>query len=133
MFEELRELGFVVITVAFERNVEDAREWIAAAAPTHPSLIDTTWSIADRYHVENVPTVFWIDEEGYREAKGDAFRLLRKPAGLAIEADERQRLLAAATVDDRLRSVVRLLERENFLIRELLLRLNTSGEGPTMN
>lgn len=29
---------------------------------------------------------FWIDEEGYREAKGDAFRLVRKPAGLAIEA-----------------------------------------------
>jgi putative selenate reductase len=29
---------------------------------------------------------FWIDEEGYREAKGDAFRLLRKPTGLAIEA-----------------------------------------------
>jgi hypothetical protein len=64
MFEELGELGFVVITVAFERNAEDAREWIEAAAPTHPSLIDTTWSIADLYHVENVPTVFWIDEEG---------------------------------------------------------------------
>jgi len=29
---------------------------------------------------------FWIDEEGYREARGDAFRLVRKPAGLAIEA-----------------------------------------------
>ena len=29
---------------------------------------------------------FWIDEEGYRGAKGDAFRLVRKPAGLAIEA-----------------------------------------------
>jgi len=57
----------------------------------------------------------------------------RVAAGLAIEADERQRLLAASTVDDRLRSVVRLLERENSLIRELLLRLNTSGEGPTLN
>ncbi len=29
---------------------------------------------------------FWIDEEGYRTAKGDAFRLTRGPAGLAIEA-----------------------------------------------
>ncbi len=29
---------------------------------------------------------FWIDEEGYREAKGDAFRLTRRLAGLAIEA-----------------------------------------------
>lgn len=57
----------------------------------------------------------------------------RVASGLAIEAGERQRLLAAPTVEDRLRSVVRLLERENSLIRELLLRLNTSGEGPTMN
>ncbi len=64
MFEELRELGFVVITVAFERTADDAREWIDAASPSHPSLIDTTWAIADLYHVENVPTVFWIDEEG---------------------------------------------------------------------
>ncbi len=29
---------------------------------------------------------FWIDEEGYREAKGDAFRLARTPAGRVIEA-----------------------------------------------
>jgi putative selenate reductase len=29
---------------------------------------------------------FWIDEEGYREDQGDAFRLLRGPQGLAIEA-----------------------------------------------
>jgi putative selenate reductase len=29
---------------------------------------------------------FWIDEEGYRTAKGDAFRLQRGPAGVAIEA-----------------------------------------------
>ncbi len=57
----------------------------------------------------------------------------RVASGLAIEADERQRLLEAPTVEDRLRSVVRLLERENALIRELLLRLNTSGEGLTLN
>jgi len=29
---------------------------------------------------------FWIDEEGYREAKGDAFHLRRRPAGLAVLA-----------------------------------------------
>ena len=29
---------------------------------------------------------FWIDEEGYREARGDAFRMTRKPAGRVIEA-----------------------------------------------
>ena len=29
---------------------------------------------------------FWIDDAGYREARGDAFRLLRNPAGLSLEA-----------------------------------------------
>ena len=57
----------------------------------------------------------------------------RVASGLAIQADERQRLLEAATVAERLRSEVHLLQRENALIRELLLRLNTSGEGPTLN
>lgn len=54
----------MIVTVGFERNFDDPREWIEAAGPTHPSLIDTTWSIADLYHVVNVPTVFWIDEAG---------------------------------------------------------------------
>jgi hypothetical protein len=63
-YEELQDHGFTVVTVAQERDPEDAREWIEAAAPTHPSLVDTTWTVADRYHVENVPTVYWIDEEG---------------------------------------------------------------------
>jgi hypothetical protein len=64
MHEELRGHGFTVVTVALERDPEDAREWIAAADPTHPSVIDTTWRSADEYHVENVPTVYWIDEDG---------------------------------------------------------------------
>jgi hypothetical protein len=64
MHEELADHGFTVVTVGLERDPEDAREWIAAAGPTHPSLIDTCWLVADEYHVENVPTVYWIDEDG---------------------------------------------------------------------
>jgi len=30
------------VTVALDVNPDNARPWIAAAAPTHPSLIDTT-------------------------------------------------------------------------------------------
>jgi hypothetical protein len=53
-----------VITVGVERSAEDAREWIEAARPTHPSLIDTEHLLADRYNMVNVPTVVWIDERG---------------------------------------------------------------------
>jgi len=62
--EELRGLGFTVITVAIDKSADDARPWIEAARPTHPSLIDTTHALADRYNIVNVPTILWIDERG---------------------------------------------------------------------
>jgi len=40
-----------------------AREWIAAAAPTHPSLVDPEHVVADRLAITNVPSSVWIDEE----------------------------------------------------------------------
>jgi hypothetical protein len=62
--EELAPLGFTLISVAIDRDAEDARPWIERAAPTHPALIDTKWALADLYNIVNVPTVLWIDEEG---------------------------------------------------------------------
>lgn len=62
--DELGPLGFTIITIALDEDPEHARPWIEAAAPTHPSLIDTEWTFADLYNVVNVPTVVWIDEEG---------------------------------------------------------------------
>ena len=53
-----------MITVAIDRSADDARPWIEAARPTHPSLIDTTHVIADLYNIVNVPTILWIDERG---------------------------------------------------------------------
>lgn len=61
---ELRGFGFTVITVALDKSAEDARPWIEAAAPTHPSLIDTRHVLADLYNIVNVPTILWIDEAG---------------------------------------------------------------------
>jgi hypothetical protein len=61
---ELAADGLTVITVALDRSIDDARPWIEAAAPTHPSLIDTEHVVADLYNMVNVPTVVWIDEAG---------------------------------------------------------------------
>jgi hypothetical protein len=82
--------------VGFERSVDDAREWIEAARPTHPSLIDTTWLVADLYHVLNVPTVFWIDEHGRFVRPGEtAFgsNMFREFTG--VDATEHHALLRA--------------------------------------
>ena len=64
LYEELKDRGFVVITVALDRSADDARPWIEDARPTHPSLVDTRHVLADLYNIVNVPTVVWIDEAG---------------------------------------------------------------------
>ena len=51
------------ITVALDR-AEDVRPFIERAAPTHPSLIDSEHRVAELYHISNVPTLIWIDEQG---------------------------------------------------------------------
>ena len=53
-----------MITVALDKSPDEARPFIDAAAPTHPSLIDTEHRIADLYRIINVPTVVWIDAQG---------------------------------------------------------------------
>jgi hypothetical protein len=64
LYEELKARDFTVITVALDKNSDDARPWIEKAAPTHPALIDTQHLVADLYNVVNVPTVLWIEERG---------------------------------------------------------------------
>jgi tetratricopeptide (TPR) repeat protein len=54
----------VVLTVALDRSPDDARPWIEAARPTHPTLIDPAHLLADLYNMVNVPTILWIDERG---------------------------------------------------------------------
>ena len=77
VYEELKDRGFIVITVALDKTAEDARPWIEAAQPTHPSLIDTRHVLAELYNIVNVPTILWIDERG---------RIVR-PTDVAFGAD----------------------------------------------
>ena len=57
----------------------------------------------------------------------------RIAGGLGIDATERQRLLETERTVPRLESVLRLLERENTLLKELIVRLRARGEGPILN
>jgi Lon protease-like protein len=57
----------------------------------------------------------------------------RIAGGLGIDASERQRLLETERAAPRLESVIRLLERENTLLKELLVRLRARGEAPPPN
>ena len=57
----------------------------------------------------------------------------RIAGGLGIDGAERQRLLEAERTQARLESIVGLLERENTLLKDLLLRLRVRGDGPVLN
>ena len=50
--------------MALDRRVEDVAPILEKVGPTHPSLIDTEHILAERYHIVNVPTIIWIDEQG---------------------------------------------------------------------
>jgi tetratricopeptide (TPR) repeat protein len=54
-----------VVTVGLElTGAEGVRPFIEAAAPQHPSLVDTTHQMDELFGVINIPSVIWIDEEG---------------------------------------------------------------------
>jgi hypothetical protein len=51
-----------VVAVALD-EADAAREWIEAAAPSYPCVIDRDHVVAERYGFINVPTAIWIDED----------------------------------------------------------------------
>jgi hypothetical protein len=61
---ELEPLGFTVVTVALDVDPANATPWIDAAAPTHPSLIDTGHVTNDLFGFVNVPMSVWINKDG---------------------------------------------------------------------
>jgi hypothetical protein len=52
------------VTVALDVHVEDARPFIDAAKPEHPSLIDRSHVTDEHFGFVNVPNGVWIDEQG---------------------------------------------------------------------
>ena len=107
LYTELAPRNFIVITVAMETGGEaDARQWIEAASPTHPSLIDTEHRVAELYDWVNVPSIAWIDEEGRIVRPndpgfaGEYFRGMMKPdfdfqAMMTEQQRQSERYLAA--------------------------------------
>jgi hypothetical protein len=62
---ELHPRGLEVVTVALEvRGLDNAGRWIEAAAPEHPSLIDSAHVVDELFGIVNVPSGVWIDEAG---------------------------------------------------------------------
>jgi hypothetical protein len=61
LYNELGSDGLEIVTIALD-EADAAREWINAAAPTHPSIVDPDHHVAERLGIVNVPSAVWVDE-----------------------------------------------------------------------
>ena len=84
-----------VVTVALDIEPQHTYQWIDAASPTHPSLIDTTHITGDLFGFVNIPMAVWIDEDGniVRPAEGASverspLRDMEIPEGLPPRIDQ---------------------------------------------
>ena len=79
MREELKGKNFEVFTVAFDsKGAAAAESWIKQANPQHPSVIDEQHRVAELYGAKNVPSVFWIDEQGSIVRANDPVYVVRR-------------------------------------------------------
>lgn len=104
VWQAFRELhaakGFEVVTVGMDAaGAEACRPFIEAAAPTHPSLIDTDHRTAELFGVVNIPNGVWIDEDGMVVRSAEA---APSPASLT---PERTSALAGAELPDRMLAI----------------------------
>ncbi len=61
---ELHPRGLEIVTVALDVDADEAKPFIEAANPDHPSLIDQAHVVDELFGVVNVPNGVWIDEDG---------------------------------------------------------------------
>lgn len=69
MWQELRDelapLGFELVTVGLDTlGDEGCRRFMEATSGSHPQLLDTHHLLAERFGVINIPSAFWVDEQG---------------------------------------------------------------------
>ena len=63
--EELHPKGIEFVTVGMDAaGPEPCRQYIENANPTHPSLVDDSHQMAEKFGVINIPNGIWIDENG---------------------------------------------------------------------
>jgi hypothetical protein len=92
--------------VALDVEPAHTYQWIDAARPTHPSLIDTRHVTGDLFGFLNIPMAIWIDEQGVivRPAEGASIerspmRDMEIPDGLPERMDRMFRQVKAIPDD----------------------------------
>ena len=79
-------------------HAEHAYQWIDAAQPSHPSLIDTGHVVDELFGFVNIPMAVWIDEEG---------TIVRPAEGASIERSAGRDAEIPAGLPDRIERTIR--------------------------
>jgi hypothetical protein len=79
LHDELEPRGLTVVTVALDVKPENAYPFIDAAAPRHPSLVDTRHLTDELFGFTNVPMAVWIDEDGVLVRPAEQAAIERSP------------------------------------------------------
>ena len=90
------------MTVALDVRPEHTFQWIDAARPTHPSLIDTTHITDELFGFINIPMAVWIDEEG---------TIVRPAEGASIERSPLRDMEIPDGLPDRLERMLREVKK----------------------
>jgi hypothetical protein len=79
LHDELEGSGLTVVTVALDVKPENAYPFIDAAAPAHPSLVDSKHVTDELFGFMNVPMAVWIDETGVLVRPAEHAAVQRSP------------------------------------------------------
>jgi hypothetical protein len=79
LHDELDAKGLTVITVALDVDPTSAHQFIDAASPRHPSLIDSRHTTDELLGFTNVPMAVWIDEGGVLVRPAEQAAIERSP------------------------------------------------------
>jgi hypothetical protein len=67
------------VTVALDIEPAHTWKWIDAAAPTHPSLVDTRHVTGELFGFVNIPMAVWIGEDGTIVRNAESASIERSP------------------------------------------------------
>ena len=86
------------MTVALDIEPEHTYQWIDAAAPTHPSVIDTRHVTGELFGFDNIPMAVWIDEHGTIVRNAESASVERSPLrDMAVPEDLPDRMTEMLT------------------------------------
>jgi hypothetical protein len=101
--DEYHDSGFEVVSVAIDSgSAAKVREYIQAAKPTHPSLLDAEHVTTQLYGFVNAPSSVWIDERGMLVRPPETVYALRGPEPV-MPADATPDVVARVTFQRTLR------------------------------